>query len=450
MKVNDRRPKHQTQLSTLATELKGNTKRLKVKKKTISNLFRYDGRKEANVREVDLSKFNKPLYLDVQNQTLEVQGLTTYEDIVDYTLPHGLLPTITPELKNITVGGVTVGIGIESNCYKYGFVHDGLLEADVLLPSGEIVTCSPDNKYSDLFFGLPNSYGTLGYILRAKIKLHKVKPYVELHTGKFQSTAKLIPAIKKATTDPKIEYVESLVYSSTEQYLTTSKPTNKPTNLKTIYGNTIFYKDVSQAGTFTLPTKEYIFRYDPDWFWNLPDTTLFRQFRKLAPKSLRNSGFYTRYNAWRAKRSGNKLNDVEDPTLEKFIQDWEVPWEQAKALVDFGLQNINMEWRPWLITVIKTPALATSYPMQKDALYLNLGAYSFAKKKPGKPAYYNTKLMDDFCFSHGGIKMLYSSTFLTEKEFNKIYGGANYTKLKRKYDPQKRFPTLFEKTVKAK
>lgn len=448
--MKDRRAQHQHQLEILAEELKGNTKRIKVKKKTISNLFRYEGRKLTNVREVDLRKFNKPLYLDTKHQTLEVQGLTTYEDIVDYTLPHGLLPTITPELKNITVGGVTVGIGIESNCYLYGFVHDGLLEADVLLPNGEIVTCNPHNKYKDLFYGLANSYGTLGYILRAKIKLHKVKPYVQLHTEQFNNTAKLIKAIKKATEDKTIEYVESLVYSSTEQYLTTSKPTNSTSNLKTIYGSSVFYKDVSRVGTFTLPTKEYIFRYDPDWFWNLPESSAFNQFRKLAPKSLRNSSFYTKYNAWRAKLKGNNVNDLDDPTLEKFIQDWEVPWEHAQELVDFGLKHVDMEWRPWLITVINTPGLATNYPMQPNKLYLNLGAYSFAKKQPGKPAYYNTKLMDDFCFSHGGIKMLYSSTFLTEKEFNKIYGGSSYSRLKRKYDPKKLFPTVFEKTVKAK
>jgi hypothetical protein len=57
--------------------------------------------------------------------------------------------------------------------------------------------------------------------------------------------------------------------------------------------------------------------------------------------------------------------------------------------------------------------------------------------------------MDDYCFKHEGIKMLYSTTFLQEKEFNKIYNGKTYGKLKRKYDPQALLPTLFEKTVKA-
>ena len=32
---------------------------------------------------------------------------------------------MAPELKHITVGGATVGIGIESTCFRYGFVPKG-------------------------------------------------------------------------------------------------------------------------------------------------------------------------------------------------------------------------------------------------------------------------------------------------------------------------------------
>ena len=35
----------------------------------------------------------------------------------------------------------------------------------MLLPDGDIVVCTPTNEHSDLFFGFPNSYGTLGYAL---------------------------------------------------------------------------------------------------------------------------------------------------------------------------------------------------------------------------------------------------------------------------------------------
>ena len=45
-----------------------------------------------------------------------------------------------------------------------------MLELDVLLGDGRVVSCTPDNAHADLFFGFPNSYGTLGYALRVKAK----------------------------------------------------------------------------------------------------------------------------------------------------------------------------------------------------------------------------------------------------------------------------------------
>ena len=106
---------------------------LRLQKSTISNLFRYQPRGAA-ARRLSLGEFNHVLGIDNAGRTVEVEGLTTYETVVRYCLEHGLLPLVAPELKHITVGGATVGIGIESTCYRYGFVHDGLREADVLLP----------------------------------------------------------------------------------------------------------------------------------------------------------------------------------------------------------------------------------------------------------------------------------------------------------------------------
>ena len=45
-----------------------------------------------------------------------------------------------------------------------------------------------ENKYKDLFFMIPNSYGTLGYILKARIKLIKAKRFVELTHKKYNSS----------------------------------------------------------------------------------------------------------------------------------------------------------------------------------------------------------------------------------------------------------------------
>jgi len=117
---------------------------VRLAKSTISNLFRYEPRGAA-ARRISLRDFNNVLEIDPKAQTAEVEGLTTYETVVRACLAKGFLPLVAPELTHITVGGATVGIGIESTCFRYGFVHDGLIEADVLLPSGEIVTAHIDS-----------------------------------------------------------------------------------------------------------------------------------------------------------------------------------------------------------------------------------------------------------------------------------------------------------------
>ena len=120
------------------------------------------------------------LDIDTAGGWVDVEGLTSYEELVAQTLPHGVMPAVVPQLKTITVGGAAAGVGIEATSFRYGLVHDTLLEIDVLLPDGEVLHCTPDNEHRDLFFGFPNSYGTLGYALRLRLRTLPVKPYVKV------------------------------------------------------------------------------------------------------------------------------------------------------------------------------------------------------------------------------------------------------------------------------
>ena len=101
--------------------------------------------------------------------------MTTYEDLVAATLAHGTLPTVVPELKTITLGGAAAGVGIEASSFRYGLVHEALIEFDVLTGGGRVLTCRPDNEHRNLFYGFPNSYGTLGYAL-GRLKVRAIAP----------------------------------------------------------------------------------------------------------------------------------------------------------------------------------------------------------------------------------------------------------------------------------
>src|SRR6188472_4302524 len=70
--------------------------------KSTSNLFRH--RVQTRGHRLDLRGFNQVIQVNAEERFVEVEGLTTYEDLVRETLPFNLIPTVVPQLKSITVG----------------------------------------------------------------------------------------------------------------------------------------------------------------------------------------------------------------------------------------------------------------------------------------------------------------------------------------------------------
>src|SRR5690606_9680537 len=108
---------------------------------------------------------------------------------------------------------------------------------------------------------------------------------------------------------------------------------------------------------------------------------------------------------------------------------------------------VDLDGRPWAAVPIKTPRQPTLYPIEPNKLYFNLGCYLQVRRPEGREPFYYTKILDRKCFELGGIKMLYSSSFLSEPEFDALYNGAAYRELKAKYDPEGRAKTLYAKVA---
>ena len=124
-----------------------------------------------------------------------------------------------------------------------------------------------------------------------------------------------------------------------------------------------------------------------------------------------------------------------------------MPWNQAEALVNFALEKVNLHNQPWVALPIRSQGQATIYPIKPNELYFNLGCYCLTPRPRTDEPFYNTKIMDRQCFDLGGLKMLYSSTFIDKTEFDRIYAGSIYTKIKKKYDPKGYLPSLSDKAL---
>src|SRR3989338_8428715 len=161
--------------------------------KQTSNLFRPSNIK---TKKINVRNFNKVLSIDTVSMIADVEGMITYEDLVNETLKYGFMPAVVPQLKSITIGGAVSGLGIEASSFKYGLVHETVEELEVLTGKGDITVCNA-KKNQDLFSGFPNSYGTLGYVLRLKVRLVKVKSFVKIMHKKFSDPEKYFKEIER-------------------------------------------------------------------------------------------------------------------------------------------------------------------------------------------------------------------------------------------------------------
>ncbi|HKJ52060.1 MAG TPA: FAD-binding oxidoreductase [Gammaproteobacteria bacterium] len=429
----------------LVADYRSGDTRFRLAKKGMTNLFRYGGNASRDRSGLAVDDFNHVLHLDPDRASIEVEGMATIETVVAATLQHGLLPRVSPELKHITVGGAIVGIGIESSCFLHGFFHDNVAEAEVLLPSGEIVTCNRHNEHAALFAALPNSFGTLGYVLRARLELMPAQAFVRLENSSYDKLEAYLDAFENQLEQPRGEFLEGMFYSGDEFYLTSGNFIEHCRDPISIYRGAPYYRKVRKAGRVEMRSEDYIFRFDPDWFWNVPEHGLIELFRQFGPRRWRNSSFYTRYTGIKRRIFG--LFGIRNRDEEELIQDWVVPWRHAAEFIRFIVDNIDIQGQPWVALPIIPKSSATLYPLEPGQRYMNIGCYCFTRKPDPEQDYYYTRILDELCFRLGGIKMLYSSIFLPEEGFDELYNGDRYRQLKRQYDPENRALTLYQKAA---
>src|SRR3954463_272808 len=184
--------------------------------KRTSNLFRP---RDRTASPLDADGFSGVLSVDAERRTADVGGMTTYEDLVDATLAHGLMPLVVPQLKTITLGGAVSGLGIEASSFRNGLPHESVVEMEVLTGDGRVVLARPDNEHRDLFHGFPNSYGTLGYALRLTIELEPVRPFVRLRHLPFRDGAGCFEAMADICADKTydgepVDFIDGVVFGA--------------------------------------------------------------------------------------------------------------------------------------------------------------------------------------------------------------------------------------------
>lgn len=131
---------------------------------------------DASLAENTIStlNFDKILEFDKVSGIFDCETGITMDTILEIIVPKGWFLPVTPGTKYITIGGAVASNIHGKNHHVDGTFGNHVIDMDILVSSGQIITCSPQ-LYPDLFEATLGGMGLTGLILRVKFKLKKIE-----------------------------------------------------------------------------------------------------------------------------------------------------------------------------------------------------------------------------------------------------------------------------------
>lgn len=142
-------------------------------------------------------KYNYITAFDSNKGIISCQSGVTLEEVLDVIVPKGWFLPVTPGTKYITIGGAIASDVHGKNHHKEGTFSDHVVSFDLLLPYGQIVSCSR-TKNKELFHATCGGNGLTGIILNATFKLKPVESaYIAQTSIKAKNIDELVALIEE-------------------------------------------------------------------------------------------------------------------------------------------------------------------------------------------------------------------------------------------------------------
>ena len=403
-------------------------------------------RSKKNNNKIDISMFGNIIEINMEEKYIHLEPNVSMDTLVKKLLPYNLLPPVVPEFPGITVGGAINGASLESSSFKWGQFNDSCFEYEIITASGELIIANAQT-YSDLFYGISGSYGTLGIIVGIKIKLEQIKPYVQV-VGSIVDTKKSIVEIKNVFTQYKVDFCEAVVLSKDKTILLKGSFVDTPSENYSVLSFTkksdSWYIDVLRNYsnrdnfTFFVPIYDYIFRYDKGAFWM--GEYFFKLFR--LPASL----FWKRtFNNFMNTRKLYDALQAFNIAERYIIQDLYIPVESAQDFLTESMAYTDI-FPIWLCPVLPTTLLQKLSPHYTNttSMMIDIGIYGSSNNKKISLIEQN-KYLENLTSKTGGRKMLYAHNYYSLDDFWRIYDRSWYQQLRNLYSASKSLPDIFTK-----
>ncbi|MBA0782489.1 hypothetical protein Gotri_000370 [Gossypium trilobum] len=440
--------------------------------------------KRARHYEVDLSAFRNILEIDKQRMIARVEPLVNMGQITRVTVPMNLSLAVVAELDDLTVGGLINGYGIEGSSHIYGLFSDTVVAYEIVLADGRVVRATKDNEYSDLFYAIPWSQGTLGFLVAAEIKLIPVKEYMRLTytpvVGNLQDLAQgymdsFAPRDGDQDNPEKVpDFVEGMVYSPTEGVFMTGRYASKEEAKKK--GNKInnvgwwfkpwFYQHAQTAlkkGEFVeyIPTREYYHRHTRCLYW---------EGKLILPFG--DQWWFRFLLGWLMPPKVSLLKATQGESIRNYYHDMHVIQDMLVPLYKVGdaLEWVHheMEIYPiWLCPhrLFKLPVKTMVYPEPGFEQHHRQGDTPYAQMFTDVGVYYApgpvlrgevfdgaeaVRKLEQWLIKNHSFQPQYAVSELNEKDFWRMFDADLYEHVRRKYGAVGTFMSVYYKSKKGR
>jgi len=138
---------------------------------------------------ISLARLNRVLEVDLERGIAVVEPGVTNLDVTRAVAAEGFFYAPDPSSQQVcTIGGNVAENSGGAHCLKYGFTVNHVLAADVVLPTGELVSLSRTDPGPDLLGVFVGSEGTLGIAARVTVRVVRVPETVRTLLAAFATT----------------------------------------------------------------------------------------------------------------------------------------------------------------------------------------------------------------------------------------------------------------------
>ena len=282
-------------------------------------------------------------------------------------------------------------------------------------------------------------------------------PFVHLRHFRFRDPETCMAAIAQIAAEGSYEghradFVDGTMFSLDEMYLTVGAFSEVAPWTSDYTGDQIFYQSLRGPREDFLTIRDYLWRWDTDWFWcSRPFGVQNPVIRRLWPRRYRRSDVYRSLVAFDRRHglSGKLAQRRGQPPREDVIQDVEIPVGRGAEFLRFFAAEVGMS-PVWLCPLrLRSDQAWPLYPLAPGEVYVNFGFWGTVAAPAGRADGYHNRLVEDEVAALGGHKGLYSTSFYTEEQFWASYNGPAYAALKQRYDGGGRLAGLYEKCVRG-